>query len=56
MLQKDANMSQLKLSIDLIDSFEKIPVKIFPDTQTGSAFVAQEIANLIQEKNKKGED
>ncbi|MDE3143697.1 MAG: glucosamine-6-phosphate deaminase [Bacteroidota bacterium] len=45
-----------KFNIDLTDSFEKIPVKIFPDTKTGSAFVAQEVANLIREKTKKGED
>lgn len=56
MPQKNANMSHQRFNIDLIDSFEKIPVKIFPDTKNGSAFVAGEIANLIKEKNKKGED
>ena len=56
MPQKNANMSHQRFNIDLIDSFEKIPVKIFPDTKNGSAFVAGEIANLIKEKYKKGED
>lgn len=40
--------------IDLTDSFEKIPVKIYPDLKTGSAAVAQEIAALIRDKQKKG--
>ncbi len=40
--------------IDLTDSLEKIPVKIFPDPQSGSAFVAREIAALIREKEKAG--
>ena len=40
--------------IDLTDSFEKIPVKIYADIQTGSAAVAQEIAALIRDKQKKG--
>ncbi len=31
-------------SIDLSDSFEKIPVKIFPGLDEGSKFVAQQIA------------
>jgi len=38
--------------IDLSDSFEKIPVKIYPDLKQGSAAVAREIANLIREKQK----
>jgi glucosamine-6-phosphate deaminase len=45
-----------KLDIDLTDSFEKIPVKIFPTPKQGSGFVAQEIAKLIKEKQAKGED
>jgi glucosamine-6-phosphate deaminase len=49
-------MPQAKLNIDLSDSFEKIPVKIFRTPQDGSAFVAQEIANLIKEKQRRGED
>ena len=40
--------------IDLTDSLEKIPVKIFPDSGSGSAFVAKEIAALIKEKEAEG--
>jgi glucosamine-6-phosphate deaminase len=40
--------------IDLTDSLEKIPVKIFPDSGSGSAFVAKEIAKLIKEKEAEG--
>lgn len=39
----------------MADSFEKIPVKIFPSLKDGSAFVAQEIANLIKEKQKENQ-
>src|SRR6266540_2351079 len=42
-------------AIDLSDSFEKIPVKIFPDLKQGSAFVAQQIAAFIKEKQAKKE-
>lgn len=45
-----------KLEIDLTDSFEKIPVKIFDSSKKGSVFVAQEIAKLIREKQQKGQD
>ena len=38
--------------IDLSDSFEKIPVKIFPDLKQGSLFAAKQIADLIREKQK----
>lgn len=41
--------------IDLTDSFEKIPVKIYPDLKAGSKFVAQQIASLIREKQQKKE-
>ena len=41
--------------IDLIDSLEKIPVKIFPDPKAGSVFVANMIADLIKEKQASGE-
>ena len=41
--------------IDLSDSFEKIPVKIFPDQKDGSAFVARQVATFIREKQKKKE-
>src|ERR1044072_5490297 len=48
-------MAQKNVSIDLSDSFEKIPVKIFHDLQQGSLFVAQQIADLIRDKQKKKE-
>ena len=41
--------------IDLTDSLEKIPVKIFPSPKEGSVYVANVIAELIKEKNAKGE-
>ncbi len=34
----------------MVDSFEKIPVKIYPDSQKGSQYVAGEIAALIRKK------
>ena len=40
--------------IDLTDSLEKIPVKIFADSKAGSAFVAKQIADLIKEKEAAG--
>ncbi|HMU09726.1 MAG TPA: glucosamine-6-phosphate deaminase [Ferruginibacter sp.] len=40
--------------IDLTDSLEKIPVKIFPNSNDGSAFVAKQIAALIKQKEKEG--
>lgn len=40
--------------IDLTDSLEKIPVKIFPDPHQGSVFVAQQIAALIRGKEAEG--
>ena len=43
-------MPKQSVSVDLSDSFEKIPVKIFPDLKKGSAFVAQQIAILIRDK------
>lgn len=42
-------------SMDLIDSFEKIPVKIFDTPKNGAAWVAKEIAKLIREKAASGE-
>lgn len=48
-------MTKKTASIDLSDSFEKIPVKIFPDLKQGSLFVAQQIAALIREKQKNKE-
>lgn len=43
-------------NIDLIDSFEKIPVKIFKTAKEGSVFAAREIADLIKEKQSKKEN
>ncbi|MFZ9719110.1 MAG: 6-phosphogluconolactonase, partial [Chitinophagaceae bacterium] len=42
-------------SMDLIDSFEKIPVKIFETPKNGAAWVAKQIATLIKEKAARGE-
>jgi len=42
-------------SIDLSDSFEKIPVKIYPSIKEGSLYVARMVADLIREKQKKKE-
>ncbi len=39
-----------KPNVDLIDSFEKIPVRIFSTPKDGSGYVASEIANLIRER------
>jgi glucosamine-6-phosphate deaminase len=48
-------MPHPKPDIDLIDSFEKIPVKLFTTSEEGSAYVAREIASLIQQKQAAGE-
>lgn len=53
--QKTAKMASHKPDIDLTDSFEKIPVNIFSSSKDGSAFVARSIADLIREKQAKGE-
>ena len=42
--------------MNMVDSFEKIPVKIFSDAKTGSHFVATEIAKLIREKQSANEN
>lgn len=39
----------------MVDSFEKIPVKIYSSSKDGSKYVAGEIAALIREKQQKGE-
>ncbi len=39
----------------MVDSFEKIPVKIYPSAKKGSKYVADEIAALIREKQQKKE-
>ncbi len=41
--------------MSMVDSFEKIPVKIFSSLKEGSCFIAREIANLIHERESKGE-
>ncbi|MBA3675335.1 MAG: glucosamine-6-phosphate deaminase, partial [Chitinophagaceae bacterium] len=41
--------------IDLTDSLEKIPVKIFSSPKEGSVYVANAIADLIREKESKSE-
>lgn len=46
-------MANPRLNVDLTDSFEKIPVKIFANTTDGSAWVAQQIADKIRESQKK---
>jgi len=43
-------MPKPDFDIDLTDSFERIPVKIYPDLKDGSLFIANEIAKLIREK------
>src|SRR6187431_3023784 len=39
----------------MVDSFEKIPVKIYPDLKAGSKAVAKQIADFIREKQSKKE-
>ncbi|WP_431215528.1 glucosamine-6-phosphate deaminase [Puia sp. P3] len=41
--------------MSMVDSFEKIPVKIFGSLGEGSRFIGKEIASLIREKDAKGE-
>jgi glucosamine-6-phosphate deaminase len=43
-------MAKKLAAMDLSDSFEKIPVRIFPDPKQGSLAVAREIAALIRAK------
>lgn len=40
--------------MSMVDSFEKIPVHIFPDLKKGSHYVAQLIADLIRKKQSEG--
>src|SRR6201992_914900 len=40
--------------MSMVDSFEKIPVKIFGNLKEGSRFIGKEIATLIKEKEAKG--
>jgi glucosamine-6-phosphate deaminase len=48
-------MSKPTFNIDLTDSFERIPVKIYPTIKEGSRFIAQEIARLIRDKQSRNE-
>jgi len=48
-------MARKTASMDLIDSFEKIPTKIFKTAKDGSAYAAAKIAALIREKQAKNE-
>ncbi|MET0393625.1 MAG: glucosamine-6-phosphate deaminase [Chitinophagaceae bacterium] len=48
-------MSKQTASMNLSDSFEKIPVKIYPDLKEGAAYVARQIATLIRNKQEKKE-
>ncbi len=48
-------ISQKSDTMSMVDSFEKIPVKIFDSLKNGSIFVAREIAALIREKQIKGQ-
>ncbi|HXB08383.1 MAG TPA: 6-phosphogluconolactonase, partial [Puia sp.] len=41
--------------MSMVDSFEKIPVKIFGSLEEGSRFIGKEIASLIREKEAKGQ-
>jgi glucosamine-6-phosphate deaminase len=40
-------------NMTMVDSFEKIPVKIYPDLKAGSKAVAKEIADFIRKKKRK---
>ena len=44
----------MKHKIDFTDSLEKIAVKIFPSSSSGSLYVAEQIASLIREKESLG--
>jgi glucosamine-6-phosphate deaminase len=41
--------------MSMVDSFEKIPIRIYPDLKEGSKFVAAEIATLIRSRQASGE-
>jgi glucosamine-6-phosphate deaminase len=41
--------------MSMVDSFEKVPVRIFDSLQEGSRYIAREIANLIREKQNRNE-
>jgi glucosamine-6-phosphate deaminase len=41
--------------MSMVDSFERIPVKIYPDLKAGSKAVARQVADFIRDKQKKKE-
>src|SRR4051812_46183020 len=41
--------------MSMVDSFEKIPVKIYADTKAGSKYVAEQVAELIRNKQASNE-
>ena len=43
-----------KITIDLADSFERIPVKIYATPAEGALWTANQIASLIKEKAASG--
>ena len=49
-------MQNQTTDINLIDAFERVPVKIFPDLKKGSLYAAEEVAKLIREKQSKKEN
>ncbi|HYC40290.1 MAG TPA: 6-phosphogluconolactonase, partial [Chitinophagaceae bacterium] len=49
-------MPKKTASVGLLDSFEKIPVRIFPDPSEGSRFVARQIATLIRQKQARNQN
>src|SRR5215207_8450803 len=48
-------MQNQAAEINLIDAFERIPVKIFPTLYEGSKYASQQVANLIREKQENGQ-
>ena len=49
-------MQNQSTEINLIDAFERIPVRIFQTLQEGSLAAAQQVADLIRAKQQKGEN
>src|SRR3954469_707575 len=48
-------MQNQTTEINLIDAFERIPVQIFPSLYEGSKFAAEQVANLVREKQSRNE-
>ncbi|RYZ44763.1 MAG: glucosamine-6-phosphate deaminase, partial [Chitinophagaceae bacterium] len=49
-------MQNQSTEINLIDAFERIPVRIFQTLQEGSLAAAQQVADLIRARQQKGEN